>query len=274
MTPEQAREAAGLLRTARRTCRPAAYLPPHCRPGDLEEAYAVQAAFLARTGPNDPALEPRGYKLACTSPKAQAALAVDTPLVGRLLAGSIHRSPATLSACRFPFRLIEPEFAFAMGADLPPRDQAYGEAEVAEAVARLHPAFEVVTSAFGEPAWWRAGAPSLAADNAVHGALVLGQGTADWRGLDLPGHPVRLSINGTSISEGVGANALGGPLTALTWLANKLATAPDRIAGSPGLRAGEVVTTGVVTDFKLLDAGDDAIADFGPLGQVRVHFVD
>jgi 2-keto-4-pentenoate hydratase len=33
-----------------------------------------------------------------------------------------------------------------------------------------------------------------------------------------------------------------------------------------------VVTTGVVTEFVELDAGDEAVADFGSLGEVRLAF--
>ena len=97
-------------------------------------------------------------------------------------------------------------------------------------------------------------------------AVVLGPACADWRGLDLPGHRVTLSVNGASAGDGVGANALGDPLTALTWLANCLSTQ------ARGLDAGQVVTTGVVTPFVEIEAGDSAVADFGPLGQVRLTF--
>ncbi len=81
-----------------------------------------------------------------------------------------------------------------------------------QAAASLHPAFEVVTSAYGA-AWAGLSAPALVADNAVHGAFVLGRGAAgpgvkDWRGLDLAAHPVTLFHNGTEAGRGRGANAL------------------------------------------------------------------
>ena len=112
------------------------------------------------------------------------------------------------------------------------------------------------------------GAPCLAADNAVHGCLVVAPPVAAWRDLGLPDHAVSLSINGETVSDGRGANALGGPLTALTWLANALRADP----AGPGLRAGELVTTGVVTGFRLVSAGDAVGADFGALGRVELRF--
>ena len=56
------------------------------------------------------------------------------------------------------------------------------------------------------------------------------------------------------------------PLDALTWLANHCADRGD------GLAAGEVVTTGVVTELLDLRAGQKAVADFGDLGLVEVRF--
>ena len=64
--------------------------------------------------------------------------------------------------------------------------------------------------------------------------------------------------------EGTGANALGHPLNALAWLAN------ERARQGKGLKAGEVVSTGVVTPFHYLKAGMRAVADSGALGQVTL----
>ena len=269
MTPEDARAAAGLLLEARRSRKAIDSLPAGLRPDDLEGAYAIQAAFVAEAAglPGQATADAAqvGYKIGATSRKAQDYLGVEGPFFGRILRGGVVESPSRFAAGDFLFCLIEPEFAFRLAAPLPPRPQPYGEDEVAEAVAAVHPAIELVTSAFGA-GWSGAGARALIADNGVHGAFVLGPACDDWRKLDLPAHPVSLSINGAAVSEGRGANALGGPLTALTWLANELGA---RGAARP-LAAGDWVTTGVVTDFKLLEPGDEAVADFGGLGQVRL----
>ena len=76
---------------------------------------------------------------------------------------------------------------------------------------------------------------------------------------------VSLAINGIPAGSGRGANAYGGPLTALTWLVNHLC------ARGRGIAAGEVVTTGVVTELSYLKAGDRAVADYGSLGSVEVR---
>jgi 2-oxopent-4-enoate/cis-2-oxohex-4-enoate hydratase len=114
--------------------------------------------------------------------------------------------------------------------------------------------------------WHFQGVPSLIADNGVNAALVLGDPDEDWRRLDLAAHAVELTVNGAPAGDGVGANALGHPIEALLWLANQLSHR------GIGLKKGEVVTTGVVTPFVLLEAGDEAVASFGVLGEVSVAF--
>jgi len=260
VTPAAAARAAALLLEARRARRPLERLPEDCRPASLAEGYAIQEALVAQGG--SPAV---GFKIGATSAKAQRFLGIDTPFSGHILAAGVQDSPASLAVGRFNFCLVEPEFAFRLADPLPPREQPYDEATVAEAVASLHPAVEVVTSAYGA-GWSKAGGPALVADNGVHGAFVLGPACRDWRRLDLAGHRVTLAQNGQPVGEGVGGNALGGPLTALTWLVNQ-----QRSLGRT-LEAGQLVTTGVVTDFVLAAAGDEMLADYGALGRVELRF--
>ena len=260
LSPAACRAAANLLHAARRDLRPISELPTGLRPREPSEGYAIQQAFVAAEG-GDLA----GFKIGATSRAAQDYLTIDGPFFGCLFAAGVHESPAELSAGGFIFRLIEPEFAFRMGADLAPRQALYDRSEVAAAVASAHPAVEVVTSAFGRD-WTRVGAPALIADNGVHGAFILGPACENWRGLDLAAHRVTLLRNGNKEGDGVGANALGHPLDALAWLANQ------GVLGGRGLKAGDVVTTGVVTPFIYVDAGDRVTADFGAFGEVNLRF--
>ncbi len=74
--------------------------------------------------------------------------------------------------------------------------------------------------------------------------------------------------NGTEAGRGRGANALGHPLNALAWLADQ------GVLGGRGLKAGDLVTTGLVTPFVYADAGDEVRADFRELGEARLRFTD
>jgi 2-keto-4-pentenoate hydratase len=65
---------------------------------------------------------------------------------------------------------------------------------------------------------------------------------------------------------GLGANVLGDPRIALTWLANELSGL------GVTLKAGEVVTTGTCLVPVAILPGDAIEADFGALGRVAVSF--
>ena len=118
-------------------------------------------------------------------------------------------------------RLAEPEFAFRMARDLAPRQTAYQVDEVLSAVESLHTAIELPDSRFEHVS--KAGAPQLIADNACGHEFVLGPATsADWRTMDLAQLRVSGSVKGKLECEGKGANVLGDPRTALTWLVNEL----------------------------------------------------
>jgi 2-keto-4-pentenoate hydratase len=255
-------QAARLLREARRARQPIEALPGVFKPSSLSEAYAIQRAFVAASGAS-----PRGYKVGLTSKRAQRMLNAHAPIWGTVLDGGIFESPARLSVKDFVFCGIEPEVAIVLGRDLPARKKSYSEEDARSATARLHPAIEIVSSAYGE-AWSKVGQNALAADNGVHGCLILGEGVEDWSQLDLAALAVDLEVDGKPHSDGVGANALGGAMSVIAWLANAL--------HQEGLylKAGDVVTTGVVTDVPLLGQGQKAKARFQGLGEVEVALSD
>jgi 2-keto-4-pentenoate hydratase len=113
------------------------------------------------------------------------------------------------------------------------------------------------------------GAAQLIADNACAHEFVLGPVAAgDWRSVDLAAHTVSARTErptGTDEHEGTGANVLGDPRVALTWLANEL----SRIGET--LRAGQVVTTGTCVVPLPIAPGDRVEADYGALGRVGLR---
>jgi 2-keto-4-pentenoate hydratase len=235
-------------------------LPGPLRPGDLATAYAVQGALvdalLAKGG------RPIGFKAACTSAIAQAALQVHEPLFGRLLSSSSHPSGVVLQASDFVHRVIESEFAFRLGADVPIAE-GHTAASVARCVDAVIPAIEIVDYRYAD---WKIGARQVAADNAIHGAWVYGEAVeaVDLTALDTAGVSVRL--NGNVVTTGSGAAVLGHPLKVLAWLAGEL---PRH---GLALRAGDVITTGVTTDVIEACAGDTIVSTFQGVGEVRVSF--
>ncbi|MDE2375902.1 fumarylacetoacetate hydrolase family protein [Bradyrhizobium sp.] len=229
------------------------------QPRDRADGYAIQAALESRSNE-----KPFGWKIAATSEAGQKHINVAGPMAGRILAETVIADGGTASMKGNEMRVGEPEFAFRMGRDLPPRASAYSVAEVLAAVATLHPAIEIPDSRFAD--FVSAGEAQLIADNACAHLFVLGSPTtADWRARDLVEERPEITLRGQR-HVGHGRNVLGDPRVALAWLANEL-----RALGIT-LRAGEVVTTGTCHPPLPIAAGDRLAADFGVLGKVSVKF--
>jgi len=254
------REAVTHLITARRERRAIGELPEGCRPATPEEAYAIQEAFIDSWDEHV-----AGWKVGATAPAALQTLRLDEPFWGPVFSPAILQSPAEAVASTFHTLLLECEFAFRIGRDLPARAAPFERERVVEAVQGLVPAIEVVSSRYGDLAG--PGGLQVIADCGANGALVLGEEHEDWQGFDLRTHRVRLEVDGAQVAEGTGAAVLGHPLESLTWFVNR------RAERGFGLRPGEVVSTGTCTGMTPVEAGKEAVADFGPLGLVRVRFV-
>jgi len=235
-------------------------LPSRIRPATVEEGFAVQLAVAEAAG------DARfGWKIAATSTAGQAHIGVDGPLPGTLLASRVRTSPTEFSLRDNVMHVAEAEFAFRLGRALPPRSAPYAREEVLDAVAALHIAVEVPDSRYRD--FVHVGAAQLIADNACASWFALGPAAVrDWQLHDLAAHPVVARVNGAVAAEGRGANVLGDPRIALTWLANTL----SRLGA--GLAAGEVVTTGTCVTPVTVAAGDLFEADFGVFGRAAVRF--
>lgn len=234
-------------------------LDASCRPQDRAEGYAIQAE-IERTSSG----KLFGWKIAATSSAGQKHINVEGPMAGRILPETVIPDGGTASMAGNELRVAEPEFAFRMKADLPPRASPYSVQEVLDAVGTLHPAIEIPDSRFAD--FVNAGAAQIIADNACAHLFVLGSpATANWRALDLVEEKPVITMRGKQFI-GHGRNVLGDPRVALAWCANEL-----RQLGLT-LRAGEVVTTGTCHPPLPIQSGDVITADFGSLGRVSVAF--
>lgn len=246
-------------------------LPPAFRPRTREDGYAIQALLERRS-----AHPPFGWKIAATSAAGQAHINVDGPLAGRLLREQVCDSGAVLPFGANHMRVAEAEFAFRMGRDLTPRWEPHSVDDVLAAVDTLHPAIEIPDSRYDD--FTIVGAPQLIADNACAHLFVLGPAAPEgWRDIDLVEHRVTGTVAaadpgsgnaaaaGALTLEGRGANVLGDPRVALTWLANELSGLGII------LRAGQVVTTGTCLVPLPIAPGDEVRADFGRLGRVSIR---
>jgi 2-oxo-3-hexenedioate decarboxylase len=207
---------------------------------DLDDAYRVTAAVrqLREARGETPVGRKIGFTNRTTWPDYR-------PMWGYVYDHTVH----DLAAIGAMFSLaglaeprIEPEIAFRFAAAPAP---GMDERALLGCVDGVAHGFELVQSIFPN---WAFSAPDAIAAFGVHGALLLGPWQpvagheAVW-GQTLSTFRIELQRDGVVVDQGWASNVLGGPLSALRYLVDVLAS--DR--GSPSLAAGEIVTTGTLT---------------------------
>ena len=268
MTPEAVKAAAAELAAARRSNQRLPGLTPANRPASHDEGYAIQRAFIA-AWPDKVA----GWKSGATAPAVQQRFSLTEPFLGAIFAATVLQSPARLKAVDYEHRgpllgqgkpavALEVEFAYRVARDLAPKAGGYSEGEALEAMDAMIPAFEIISPRFHAIPFDYPG--SALADCGVNGGIVLGAPVTNWRSIDYAGHTTRHLTNGKVITEGTGALVLGHPFKSLHWLVNGV--------GRQGftLSKGQVLTTGSMSGIVYVEAGAEAVADFGTLGRVVV----
>ncbi len=236
-------------------------VPAELRPADNAAAYAIQDTYQA-LAIADGVGAVAGWKVALTSKVMQQLVGCDEPCEGAIFATRLHPTPARVARSAFTNLGVESEIAVRLDRDLPAGEGPYDRAGVAAAVGACMAAIELID----DRAMVYAGldAPLLIAMNAFNAGCVLGPEVTDWRGLDLAAAAGRMEINGETVGQGVGGDALGHPLEPLAWLANKL-----NQRGSL-LKAGDVVMTGSIVATKWLKAGDEMTTYVEGLGEARL----
>lgn len=257
MRPSEINAAAELLAEARVLNKLVDEIPERIRPRSLTDAYAIQQRLVELLE-----WDVGGWFCACTNESIQSMLNLSEPYYARLFASFIFESGVTLQASKFPPMVLECEFGFRLGQDLPPRETPYLRSEVESAVDIVHPTIEVVAGHLKN--WPEQDVFSVIADNGTDGALVYGIGVEDWREIDLKHVEVHLAINGRISRTGSGVKVLGDPLEALVWLANARAKDGD------GLKRREIHNTGTTTDIIWVNPGDEAVATFSGIGQASL----
>ena len=247
----------------RREKRRVAALPPDIVPRTLAEGYSVQERLVNKLLQQQGG-KAIGYKIACTSDLAQKALGVTAPFFGVLFSATTFANGAKVKAANHLVRCVEAEFGFEMAADVP-GGPTYTAESIKEFIGAAIPSIEIVDHRYEN--WQVVGAPSLLADNAIHGVWVTGEPYAKWSDLDFATHPTTLVVNRTERFPGSGAAVLGNPLNVVAWLANELPKFGRK------LHKGDRITTGLTTDVYLANPGDHLTADFGVMGRVEMEFV-
>ncbi len=196
---------------------------------------------------------PLGRKIGFTNRSIWPRYGVFQPIFGFVYDRTVTLAPegrATISLRGLAQPRIEPEICFGLKAS-PPRSK--DPAAMLGAIEWIAHSIEIVQCSL--PNWQMKVGDSTAA-NGLHGALIVGPQIPVSKFADavrrLPALKVALKKGEAVVDQGVGANALDSPLLALAHLVELLATQPD----FAGLAAGEVISTGTLTDAAPVAPGE------------------
>lgn len=265
MTPDDIETAARMLLAAESRREQCGLLSLRHPDMTLDEAYAVQSAFVALKQAGG--ARRIGWKIGLTSRAMQQALAIDTPDSGVLLDDMLFRDNSTVPPDRFIQPRVEAEIAFVMKTPL--AGMSVTRAEVLAATAHVAPALEILDTRIlrTDPATGRARIiTDTVSDNAANAGIVLGPQRHPVDAFDLRWIGAIVRRDGVVEETGLGAGVLDDPVTGIVWLVHRLARYGQ------GIAAGEVLLSGSFIRPIEAPPGSRFDADFGPFGRVQLAF--
>ncbi|MBQ0757301.1 MAG: 2-oxopent-4-enoate hydratase [Amphritea sp.] len=227
----------------------------------IEDAYNISLRMIERRVAAGEKII--GKKIGVTSKAVQNMLNVHQPDFGFLTDSMAYSEGQEMPIST---QLMQPkaegEIAFILKKDL--LGPGITNADVLAATDCVIPCFEVVDSRIEN---WNIKIEDTVADNASCGLFILGDKAVDPRKVDLATCGMVVEKNGSIISTGAGAAALGSPVNCVAWLANTLGQ-----FGIP-LKAGEVILSGSLVPLEPVQAGDFMSVSIGGIGSASVRFV-
>ena len=252
MTTESLADELSAAYAARRTD----LVPPSSRDAafDLAAAYAVEAALVRRRRASGHATV--GRKVGFANKAVWRVLKLETLVWASMYDDTVHfaqHNTATLDASRMCSPKIEPEIVFKMREA--PAAETTDAASVLGAVEWLALGFEIIDCVYMD---WKFQPADFVATGGFHAALIVGDPVAVKSANiptlveQLPEFTVALARNGDVVGQGSGRNALRSPALCL----GELAAALTRYPGAESLRAGELVSSGTLTESTPISAGE------------------
>jgi 2-keto-4-pentenoate hydratase len=261
LTEDLRLEAATALAVAERDRSPIAPLRETYPDLDVVDAYEIQLHNIRQRLAAGATIH--GHKVGLSSKAMQEMMGVGEPDYGHLLSDMQVFEDVPVSAGRYCMPRVEVEVAFVLGETLP--GEGCTEDDVINATEYVAPSIELIDSRITN---WNIKIGDTIADNASSAGYILGPDRVKPTELDLRMIEARLLCNGDEVAAGRSDAVLGNPVTAVAWLARKVASF------GVTLEAGHVILPGSV--HRAIDArpGDDFEAVFDGLGTVRLSFTD
>jgi 2-keto-4-pentenoate hydratase len=256
-------QAAALLAKRRQCGEVGPLLEQALRPQSLDEAFLLQQQVaLAMAEPV------AGWKCLLPTPEKIVVAPIYQSTVARLEnhASEIQQCPLWPSTVPASLGLarVEPELAFVLAKDLPPRFEPYSEAEIDQAIGATHLALELIQSRFSHDS----GAVFFdqLADGLFNQGLFLGPEIEPAPGFNGSAFSLQLTFADGRVQHLNAVHPNQHPRAGLYWLVNYLS------ANNIALLAGQAVITGSYAGVLDLPFGEDIQFQYGDWGQFRLRF--
>lgn len=259
-------QAAERLDTAERTRVQVRQFSLDCPDITIEDAYAIQRAWVAKKIKDGRQL--KGHKIGLTSRAMQVSSNISEPDYGALLDDMFFDEGTDIPFERFIVPRVEVELAFILGKPL--RGPNVTVFDVLDATEWVIPALEIIDARIQqvdpETGVTRKVFDTIS-DNAANAGVVMGGRAVRPHEIDLRRVPAVLYRNGVIEESGVSAAVLNHPAKGVAWLANKLA------AFDVTLEPGQVILGGSFTRPVSASPGDTFHVDYDLLGSIACRFV-
>tara|TARA_R110001599_G_scaffold353462_1_gene592927 strand:- start:27293 stop:28096 length:804 start_codon:yes stop_codon:yes gene_type:complete len=265
LTTRQLAEAVDILHNAERARVQVSALSLTYPEMDLEDAYAVQKAWVDRK--LSAGRQVLGYKIGLTSRAMQMAMNIDTPDYGVLLDDMAFANGGAIAAGDFTDPRIEAEFAFVMKKPLFGEDVSLDQ--VLDATDYVVPALELIAARSfrvdPHTGYTRTVVDTIA-DNAANAGIIVGNVRVKPQDIDLRWAGAMLFLNDNIEETGLGAGVMDHPAHGIRWVCRRFA--PHGV----GLEPGQVILSGSFIRPISVGTGDRIRADYGPLGVIDISF--
>lgn len=225
----------------------------------IKEAYEIQDGLLAHKIAED-GTKTIGVKLGLTSKAKQEMMGVNEAIYGYLHNDMLAYEWEPLEYAELIHPKVEPEIAFLLAEDL------YGENITAEDVIKatkyIAPALEIIDSRYKD---FKFTLVDVVMDNCSSAKFVVGSKWVAPDAIDLDSIGMVMSKNGQVEQTGSSAAVLGHPATAIAWAVNELG------ALGKGLKKGDIILSGALSEAIGFESGDSIIAEFENLGSVSLY---
>jgi len=252
------------LATRRQHGEVASLLEERLRPQSLQDAFMLQQQVA--TAMAEPVA---GWKCLLPTTDKIVVAPIYQSTIGRFDAHASQIQQCALWPSVVPasagLARVEPELAFVLQQDLPPRAAPYSNAEIDTAIGATHLALELIQSRFSHDSG--AAFFDQLADGLFNQGLFLGPEIQPVSGFVGSEFSLQLTFSDGRVQGFNAVHPNHQPRAGLYWLVNFLS------ANHIGLLAGQAVITGSYAGVLDLPFGEDIQFQYGDWGQFRLRFV-